>query len=92
MDQPLLQYPPIAAVDESEFQTKNIFKKIGYGAVSFGLRAAVVSLHSAGNGLIMSSLGHNEAAASSLCATAQGLIIGINGTSLRNSSDLNCMI
>ena len=69
---PLLGPP----VTEKEFKVKEIVKEVVSGTASFGLRGVVVALHYAGNGLIMASLGPNEAAASSLIATIQGLTIG----------------
>lgn len=47
------------------------------GTASFGMRGLVVAVHAAGNGLIMSSLGSDEAAASSLTTTIQGVAVGV---------------
>lgn len=74
MQAPLLEGHP--QTDAAAFNARDILKEAVSGTVSFGIRGVIVALHYAGNGLIMSSLGHNEAAASSLIATLQGLTIG----------------
>ena len=70
--EPLLGQP----TPEEEFNTKEAVKEVVSGTASFGIRGVIVALHYAGNGLMMASLGSNEAAASSLIANIQGLTIG----------------
>ncbi len=53
-----------------------VSKEIAGGTTSFAVRSLIIALAFAGNGLIMSSLGPDAAAASSITATLQGAGIG----------------
>lgn len=68
------EYAQEAEVDP--FDSLVVFKTILGSTASFGFRSAIVGAHYAGNGLIMSSLGSNAAAASSVVTTIQNLTIG----------------
>lgn len=67
-----------AASHESHDDPKNaaILREILTGTASFGLRSLFVAAHYIGNGLMMSSLGPSEAAASSVVTTLQTFTIG----------------